>query len=205
MVGRKKAPKGAKNRGFVFVTSCAFLRPIIRWLGFGFSAVALASAAEDARLRTFLSTYCYECHGAEKQKGDRRFDTLSLQVEKADTLIDLQDIIDQLNLGEMPTDKAKKHPGEAEVREAVAKLTQLVAEGRAKLASTSGQTVLRRLNRREYINTVGDLFGLNMSMFDPTTAFPRDQIVHNIDNIGYALNTSGYLLAQYLDAADQVV
>ncbi len=42
-------------------------------------------------------------------------------------------------------------------------------------------------------------------MFDPTTKFPRDQTVMNMDNVGDALKTSGYLLAQYLDAADQVV
>jgi hypothetical protein len=204
----KRHEKTQKSGDF-FVHFCAFLRLKIRRLGFGFAVVVAAAggfAAEtETPLRAFLSTYCYECHGADKQKGDRRFDQLALQVEKADTLIDLQDIIDQLNLGEMPPEKAKKHPSAGEVREMVARLTQLVSEGHAKLSSTGGQTVLRRLNRHEYLNTIGDLFALNTSMFDPTTAFPRDQIVQNMDNIGDALKTSGYLLAQYLHAADQVV
>ena len=165
--------------------------------------VALDAAAE-AKLRNFFATYCQDCHGPEKQKGDRRFDQLALRVEKADTLIELQDVVDQLNLGEMPPAE-KKQPGTDEVRAVVSVLTQLIGEGHARLASTGGQTVLRRLNRREYLNTVGDLFGLNMSMFDPTTKFPRDQMVGHMDNIGDALKTSGYLLAQYLDAADQVV
>ncbi len=65
--------------------------------------------------------------------------------------------------------------------------------------------MLRRLNRREYMNTVGDLFGINMTMFDPTTKFPRDQTVDHLDNVGDTLKTSAYLLSQYLDAADQVV
>src|SRR5207249_3605424 len=59
--------------------------------------------------------------------------------------------------------------------------------------------------RREYVNTVGDLFAIDMTMFDPTTRFPRDQTVAHLDNVGDALKTSGYLLAQYLEAADQVV
>ena len=42
-------------------------------------------------------------------------------------------------------------------------------------------------------------------MFDPTTRFPRDQTVEHLDNIGDTLVTSGYLLQQYLYAADQVV
>ncbi|MBI3880285.1 MAG: DUF1592 domain-containing protein [Verrucomicrobia bacterium] len=168
------------------------------------SSFAIRHSSLAADVQSFLKTYCIECHGAEKQKGDRRLDQLSLPVSKVDTLIELQDIIDQLNLGEMPPKKAKQ-PDAREVRDLVASLTQLVADGHAKLSSTGGQTVLRRLNRREYINTVSDLFALNMTMFDPTTKFPRDQIVQHMDNVGDALKTSGYLLAQYLDAADQVV
>jgi hypothetical protein len=163
-----------------------------------------ARGAESAGVQAFLGKYCTECHGAEKQKGERRFDQLKLPVTKLETLIELQEIIDQLNLGEMPPKKAKQ-PGAHEVRAAVAALTQQVADGHAKLSSTGGQTVLRRLNRREYLNTVGDLFALNLTMFDPTTKVPRDQMVQHMDNIGDTLKTSGFLLAQYLDAADQVV
>ena len=167
-----------------------------------------AGAAEPGPpgdVRAFFSTYCTECHGPDKQKGDRRFDRLILPIDQADTLYDLQDAIDQLTLGEMPPAKAKKHPAEGEVRATIERLTQLVADGGARLSSSGGVTVLRRLNRREYLNTVGDLFGLNLLMFDPTTKFPRDQQVQHMDNNGDALKTSGYLLAQYLEAADVVV
>ena len=176
------------------------------WFNWPGNVVSAAQTpASEKALRGFFGSYCVECHGPEKQKGDRRFDQLELPVAKADTLIELQDIIDQLNLGEMPPEKAKQHPGADAVRNMVEQLTKIVAEGHTRLASTGGQTVLRRLNRREYLNTVGDLFGLNMTMFDPTTKFPRDQTVMHMDNVGDALKTSGYLLAQYIDAADQVV
>ncbi len=62
-----------------------------------------------------------------------------------------------------------------------------------------------RLNRREYINTIGDLFGMNMAAFDPTTKFPRDQSEEHMENLGDVLQTSGYLLDQYIDAADTVI
>jgi hypothetical protein len=42
-------------------------------------------------------------------------------------------------------------------------------------------------------------------MFDPTTTFPRDQTVDYLDNVGSELVTSGYLLQQYLTAAEQVI
>ncbi len=160
--------------------------------------------AGPSEFQHFLKTYCNDCHGAEKQKGDRRFDQLALPVAKLDTLIELKDIIDQINLDEMPPKKAKQ-PSAAELKAFLEQTTQALTEGREKLASTGGSTVLRRLNRHEYINTIGDLFSLNMAAFDPTTKFPRDQSAEHMENLGDVLQTSGYLLDQYLEAADAVV
>lgn len=160
--------------------------------------------AGPPEVQHFLKTYCIDCHGAAKQKGDRRFDQLELPAAKVDTLIELKDILDQLNLGDMPPKKSKQ-PSTDELKSFIEQATQALTEGREKLASTGGSTVLRRLNRREYIYTIGDLFGLNMAAFDPTTQFPRDQTVENMENLGDVLQTSGYLLDQYLDAADVIV
>lgn len=167
-----------------------------------FSAEEKANAVDPA---AFLKTYCVECHGAEKQKGDRRYDELSFPLADELGVIEIQDAIDQLNLGDMPPRKASKHPESAELAAAIDALTQQVELAQEKLAGAGGQTVLRRLNRREYLNTVGDLFGMPMDTFDPTTKFPRDQTVEHMDNLGDALVTSGYLLDQYLEAADKIV
>lgn len=183
-----------------------------RFLSIIFTAAAITAAgstskAADApeKLQQFLKTYCIECHGAQpKSKGDRRFDQLKLPVADADTMTLLQDAVDQLNLGEMPPKKSKQPPA-AELKATIAELQRTIAEGHTRIKSTGRQTTLRRLNKREYINTVGDLFGINMTMFDPTNKFPRDETIDHLDNIGDTLKTSGYLLAQYLDAADQVV
>ena len=152
----------------------------------------------------FLATYCNDCHGAQKQKGDRRFDQLVLPVVKTDTLIELKDILDQINLGDMPPKKSKQ-PSSDEQQAFIEQITQELTKGRQALASTGGSTVLRRLNRTEYLRTIGDLFSLNMAAFDPTTKFPRDQSAGHMENLGDVLQTSGYLLDQYLDAADAVV
>ena len=162
-------------------------------------------AADDAEsVKGFLAMYCVECHGATKQKGDRRFDELTLPVSKADTLVELKDILDQVHLGEMPPKKSPQ-PSSEQKKTFVEQVTRAIIQGREKLASTGGSTVLRRLNRREYITTVGDLFAMNMAAFDPTTKFPRDQTERQMDNLGDVLQTSGYLLDQYLDSADVVV
>ena len=60
----------------------------------------------DAVVVPFIETYCVECHGPDKQKGKRRFDHLPRLIENDDTLLEYQDIIDQMNLDEMPPTKS---------------------------------------------------------------------------------------------------
>jgi hypothetical protein len=159
----------------------------------------------EKEVRPFLKTYCFSCHGEEKQKGDRRFDTLASELADDDNLIKWQDILDLLNLGDMPPEEADLHPDEDEVLNVVAILTGEIAVAQALNEDQSPAPILRRLNRREYLNTVRDLFGFNMTLFDPTTGFPEDDEVDGFDNLGAALVTSSYLLENYLDAADQVI
>src|SRR6185369_16517655 len=97
---------------------------------------ARLATAEDTIIKTFLGNYCTECHGPEKQKGDRRFDQLSLPVSNADALLDLQDIVDQLNLGDMPPKKAKRKPEAKEVQAIIERLTPMIAEASERLSST---------------------------------------------------------------------
>ena len=54
--------------------------------------------------KEFVSKYCTQCHGEDKQKADRRFDMLSLSIEDFREQEMWQEIVDQLNLGEMPPD-----------------------------------------------------------------------------------------------------
>lgn len=152
----------------------------------------------------FLNTYCLECHDDSVQKGDRRFDELTFPITDIHGAIDTQEIIDQLTLGDMPPKKADQ-PTDEERAAMIEALTGSVAQARDSLRSTGAQTVLRRLNEREYLNTVEDLLGRTLIGLDPTSKFPRDQAVEHMDNIGDALVTSGYLLDQYLDAAHGVV
>ena len=52
--------------------------------------------------KDFVSQYCQKCHGEEKQKADRRFDHLSTSIEDFERAGVMAEILDQLNLGEMP-------------------------------------------------------------------------------------------------------
>lgn len=170
-------------------------------------AVNLATADPSATFdhSEFISAYCVDCHGPDKQKGDRRLDQLDLPITAEDALHEIQEIIDVLVLGDMPPEEAQQHPPAETVQALIDHFTAVAADGHDRLASTNRETVLRRLNRREYLNTIGDLFEINMAMFDPTLSFPRDQLVEHLDNVGDTLRTSGYLLDQYIEAADVIV
>ena len=152
----------------------------------------------------FLGKYCVACHGANKQKGDRRFDRLSGKIVDDNSLVDLQDILDQLNLSEMPPDDAPQ-PAVAERRAAISWLTSTIEDYHRTQDVNHQSAVLRRLNSREYRNSIRDLLHVNMTMFDPTMTFPRDQMTEHLDTVGDTLVTSGALLQQYLNAAETVV
>ncbi len=162
-------------------------------------------ATFDHVVKPFLTSYCVSCHGPTKQKGERRFDELTGQITDDNGLVDLQDIVDQLNLGEMPPPKEKRQPGDDERRKVTAWLTTKIDQYRREHKPQITETVLRRLNAREYRNSVRDLLHLNTTMFDPTLGFPRDQTTEHLDNVGESLVTSGHLLQRYLAAADRVV
>ncbi|MCC6508199.1 MAG: DUF1592 domain-containing protein [Pirellulaceae bacterium] len=163
-----------------------------------------AQDSAPRKVRVFLERYCISCHSTADPNGEREFETLDLSKDHVDTQLTLQEIIDQLTLGAMPPEDGDQ-PNTADRLNAIAQLTQLLSEMRERVTSTGGQTVLRRLTQREYRNTVRDLLGIDMTMFDPTIEFPKDNLSNHFDNIGDALVTSGYLLEKYLDAADRCI
>ena len=67
----------------------------------------------------------------------------------------------------------------------------------------TSRTVLRRLNRYEYHNTLRDILGLGTLPFDLTSDFPADEESHGFTNIGDVLNLSDRHLDAYLGLADR--
>jgi len=175
-------------------------------LAVGIWAVFPLYAADDFHglVKPFVETFCVECHGPEKQKAKRRFDHLPEVIGNDEDLLEYQDIIDQLNLDEMPPTKSLQ-PSVVQQRRVTAWLTAQVSAYHDSRKGKAARTVLRRMNAREYRNTTRDLLSLNTTVFDPARFFPKDQTTDHLDNVGETLVTSGHLLARYLEAADLVV
>ena len=130
-------------------------------------------------------------------------DSLTGNPKTLDEAEGLQEILDQLNLAEMPPED-EKQPKSEETRQVVTYLTKVLDQARENARENRGKVVLRRLNRVEYLNTVRDLFDLKMVDFDPTVTFPPDEPTEGFDNVGEGLVASGHLLQNYLDAARKV-
>ena len=169
----------------------------------GMLASLKANAEFEHDPRLFLQEYCISCHGAEKQKGDRRFDHLTLDLTDGDNAFEWQEILDMINLGEMPPED-ELQPSSTEVGGVVAWLTPQLDAYYAGL-SQEQSTGLRRLNNVQYRNTLRDLLGLNMGSFDPTSSFPSDERMHGFDNIASKLVMSRYLMERYFEAASDSI
>ena len=163
-----------------------------------------AAAEQVAKIDVFLKQYCNTCHNSIDQSGDRNFENIRLSQTDAETQLLLQEVIDQMTLGTMPPEDAEQPKDDALVT-VIRALTTRLQSMRQHTATTGGKTVLRRLSQREYRNTVSDLLGISMNTFDPTEAFPHESLSRGFDNIGDQLVTSGFLLEQYLEAADSSV
>ena len=109
-----------------------------------------------------------------------------------------------LNLGDMPPEDERQPPEDERAR-VIAQLTQQIAIARIELKGTGGHSVLRRLNSWEYRQTIGDLLGLNVEVWNPAEEFPEEIKVHGFDNNGAGLVTSGRLMDHYFAAAEEAL
>ena len=65
-----------------------------------------------------------------------------------------------------------------------------------------GRVTLRRLNRKEYSNTIRDLMGIE---FRADEEFPADDTGYGFDTIGDVLSISPLLLEKYMQASEEIV
>ena len=74
----------------MWIHSCRLLRGNLFAIGYFFVFPLFSNhldAAETvAELEPFLKTYCVNCHGEEKQKGDHRFAALTLNLSDSNNL-----------------------------------------------------------------------------------------------------------------------
>jgi hypothetical protein len=159
----------------------------------GLTVPSFALGAEEfASIQPLVQKYCVRCHGPVRQKGDIRLDRLTdLDAATFET------VYEQLAGGLMPPDD-QRQPTSTE--RTMLKRHVLELAKKESVITTSG---LRRLNKREYGNTVRDLLGLRNGIFDPSEYIYDDEIDEGFDTAADSLVISNELLMEYMDAAEK--
>lgn len=159
---------------------------------FLFVFVTVASADASPPLPTFLQTYCVQCHGDNTQEAGLRFDDIGL-ADKPSHQQTLTKILDVIEAGEMPP-PSEPRPDSTELRSVASLIVEVLAA-----SAPESEPALRRLNRREYENTIHDLLGIDAPLAD---LLPEDGSVQGFDNVADGLSISSVLMEQYLKAAN---
>lgn len=160
--------------------------------------VSLSSqAAPPAALAPFLDKHCYECHDGEVKKGGLDITSLGGKMDDVATLAKWVRLYDRVASGEMPPAK-KPRPAASEQKA----FTQTLGAGLTKWHGQVKSTVIRRLNRTEYENTLNDLLGVRVEV---ASMLPEDGKAHGFDNIGEALDLSPVQMQRYMEAAGKAL
>ncbi len=155
------------------------------------------AASLDVRLpgehRALLQDYCFDCHDADTQKGKVNLEALPLEIATAQQAELWQKVLNAMNSGEMPPED-KRQPKNTEKADFLDALAQTMVAARDKLSDTGGKITMRRLNRREYRNSIKELTGVILD----TSSLPVDGGAGNFDTVGAALFLSSDQIEQYL-------
>ncbi|MCB1211014.1 MAG: DUF1592 domain-containing protein, partial [Verrucomicrobiales bacterium] len=156
------------------------------------SSLLAADPAMDAKHRALLKENCIACHGPDKQKGHFRVDDLPLEITTVETAERWQKVLNQMNSGEMPPEDEKQPSNQAKA-DFLDDLANAMVAARRSLGDQNGVITMRRLNRREYKNTLRELLGAQVNVSE----LPPDGGSGSFDTVGSNLFMSANQIEQY--------
>lgn len=151
-------------------------------------------------IQPILATYCYDCHADGSSEGDLSLDSAAADEELLGDRALWWAVLRNVRAGIMPPSDMPQLTGQEKE-----KLTYWIKTSVFDVDPENtdpGRVTIRRLNRREYRNTIRDLMGID---FDAEVVFPPDDTGFGFDNVGDALSLSPLMLEKYLQAATTIV
>jgi hypothetical protein len=163
--------------------------------------VSDASAAVETfeQVAPLFRQHCAACHGAEKTEGELRIDRLNPDLTNGSDRDRWREVLDRLNLGDMPPDNAPPLPdGDRE------RLTNwLLREMKRAELARNPATHFRRLTRLEYERTMQDLLGLPLEF---ASRLPEDgRAKSGFRNDGEMLRMSPLQFELYFQIAEEAL
>jgi len=141
--------------------------------------------------------YCMDCHDAGTMEGKLNLEDLSFEISKdIPTAQTWSDILAAINASEMPPEDSEQI-SKTEKTEFLRDLSVQMVKARNILSDSGGQITMRRLNRREYQNTLESLFGFRPDV----STLPTDDDTGGFDTSGASLFFSSDQFEQYRSTA----
>ena len=161
-------------------------------------SVQIASAADTTpalpeKHFAFFESYCLECHDTLTEKGEVNLEEIPFQVTTIQEAELWQKVLNSMNSGEMPPEDDPQ-PENHEKADFLDALAQTMVDARRSLSDSGGMITMRRLNRREYQNSIAALTGVQVDV----GSLPADGGSNTFDTEGASQFISSDQIEQYL-------
>ena len=168
-----------------------------------------ARAAEDTqfwneKLKPFLKKHCVECHQGEEAEAGIDFAIVDEKTPLEKQRPRWNQVRGLIEIGAMPPPDFGDLPSMETREEIAAWIDRRINTVDCNIVTDPGRVTMRRLNNKEYDNTVRDLFGVEDFSVSSIVAFPSDGVGNGFDNQGDVLTLSPLQLEKYLQAAKTV-
>ena len=163
-----------------------------------FSLCSLSRAAPPEAIfpdkhQAFLRAHCLDCHDSSTQEGKVDLEKLPFRITNIEEAERWQKVLNVLNSGEMPPEDSEQ-PDNTEKADFLDDLAKTMVVARRALSDSGGKITMRRLNRREYLNTIERLTGVKVDV----SSLPNDGGSGTFDTVGAAQFISSDQIQQYL-------
>ncbi len=166
-----------------------------------FAADPLDAATFRSAVTMMIRSHCVGCHGPDVQEGELRLDTLKPDFADSQTAAKWIEVMDNLNLGEMPP-KGEQQPSDALVAIVADWIAKEIRHSATLANSTGGRVLMRRLNRTEYANAVRDLLFVDFLPGEgPLDLLPPDGKLDGFDKVSKALLLDPSLMEKYFEVS----
>lgn len=160
---------------------------------------SLCAAEVPAEIQSFFETHCLECHDSQAKKGGLDLTPRDMDLAEPSTFLRWVRLHDRVQSGEMPP-KGSEPPKPEEIKPVLDWLNQTLNTEDLKRRQQSGRSVVRRMNRAEFENTLRDL--LDVPWIEVRELLPDDGRADGYTKTAAALDVSPVLLAKYAEAID---
>ncbi|MCP4889421.1 MAG: DUF1587 domain-containing protein, partial [Planctomycetaceae bacterium] len=166
----------------------------------GFAQAAPPEARLPEKHQAFFKTHCLDCHDSATREGKVDLETLAFRITTIEQAELWQKVLNALNSGEMPPEDSEQ-PGNTEKADFLDDLAQTMVTARQALSDSGGKITMRRLNRREYRNTIEQLTGVKVDV----GSLPADGGSGTFDTVGASQFISSDQFEQYLKLGRQAI